>query len=130
MNVCQEGDGGRGALEARTTGLWCTRGRSQGSVGDGEAGGWACGAWSDGARVFDAAGVARGEMGEGLLDEFGRFDARNDAQRDTTHATVFDVDAEDALEALHPAHGRGTRPMRLAGGLVGGVGDDTAASTR
>ena len=44
------------------------------------------------AGVIDAAGLARGEMGEGLLDEFGRFDVRDDAQRTAPHATVFDVD--------------------------------------
>ena len=60
-------------------------------------------------------------------DELGLFDARDDAQRAATHATVFDVDAEDALEPLHPAHGRGTRRMRLAGGMVDRVGDDAAA---
>ena len=32
-----------------------------------------------------------------------------------------------SLEPLHPAHGRGTRRMRLAGGLMGRFGDDTAA---
>ena len=42
-------------------------------------------------------------------------------------APVFDVDVEDALEPLHPAHGRGTRRMGLAGGLMGRVGDDVMA---
>ena len=79
------------------------------------------------AGVIDAAGVARGEMGEDSLDEPGGFDARDDAQRAATHATVFDVDVEDALEPLHPAHGRATRRGRLAGGLMGGVGDDAVA---
>ena len=65
------------------------------------------------AGAVDALGVARGEMGEECLDEFGRFDARDDAQRAATHATVFDVDAEHALEPLHPAHGRGARRGRL-----------------
>ena len=51
------------------------------------------------AGVVDAAGVARGEMGEGLLDDLGRLDARDDAQCAATHATVFDVDVEDSLEA-------------------------------
>ena len=37
------------------------------------------------------------------------------------------VDVEDSVEPLHPAHGRGTRCMRLAGGLMGRFGDDTAA---
>ena len=67
---------------------------------------------------IDAAGLARGEMGEDGLDEFGRFDARDDTQLTATHATVFDVDVEDALEPLHPAHGRGARRGRLAGGWV------------
>ena len=56
-----------------------------------------------------------------------RFDVRYDAQRTATHATVFDVDVEDALEPLHPAHGSPTRRMRLAGGLVDRVGDDAVA---
>ena len=30
---------------------------------------------------------------------------RDDAQRAATRTTAFDVDVEDALEALHPAHG-------------------------
>ena len=64
------------------------------------------------AGVIDAAGLARGEMGEDLLDEFGRFDGRDDAQRTATHATVFDVDVEDALEPLHPAHGSPTAALR------------------
>ena len=34
----------------------------------------------------------------------GVFDAGDDAQRGATHATAFDVDVEDALEAMHPAH--------------------------
>ena len=79
------------------------------------------------AGAGDAVGVAGGEMGEDLLDEFGRLNARDDTQRATTHATVFDVDVEDALEPLHPAHGRGTQRMGLAGGLVDRVGDDAAA---
>ena len=73
-----------------------------------------------------ATGLAGGEMGEDLLDDLGSFDARDDAQRAATHPTAFDIDAEDSLEPLHPAHGRTTRPMGLAGGLVGGVRDDTA----
>ena len=79
------------------------------------------------AGVVDAAGVAGGEMGEDLLDDLGRVDARDDAQCAATPATVFDVDVEDSREALHAAHGRGTRRMRLAGGLMGRFGDDTAA---
>ena len=50
------------------------------------------------ARVVDAAGVAVGEMGEDSLDDLGRLDARDDAQRAATHATVLDVDVEDSLE--------------------------------
>ena len=49
-----EGHGRRGA-----TGLWCTRGRSQDRAGDGEAGGWACGAWSGGARGRSMQSVLR-----------------------------------------------------------------------
>lgn len=108
------------------TGL-CTHGRSQDSVDDGEAGGCRCGAWSGGARGVDAAGVAGREMGEDSLDDLGSLDARDDPQRAATHATVFDVDVEVSLETLHPAHGRRTRPMRLADGLMGRFGDDTAA---
>ena len=60
------------------------------------------------AGVVDAAGVARGEMGEDSLDDLGSVDTRDDAQRAATHTTVFDVDLEDSLEPLHPAHGRTT----------------------
>ena len=70
------------------------------------------------AGAVDALGVAGCEMGEDLLDECGNLDARDDAQRAATHATVFDVDVEDALEPLHPTHGHTTRRMRLAGGLM------------
>ena len=76
---------------------------------------------------MDAGGLARGEMDEDGLDEFGGLDARDDAQRAATYPTVFDVDVEDALEPLHPAHGCGTRRGRLAGGWVDGVGDDAVA---
>lgn len=44
------------------------------------------------AGVVDAGGVAGGEMGEDSLDDLGRLDAGDDAQRGATHATVFDVD--------------------------------------
>ena len=37
------------------------------------------------AGVVDAAGVAGGEMGEDCLDDLGRVDARDDAQRAATH---------------------------------------------
>ena len=43
------------------------------------------------------------------------------------HATVFDVDLQDALELLHLAQGRGTQHMRLPGGMVDRVGDDAVA---
>lgn len=43
------------------------------------------------AWVVDGAGLGGGEMGEECLDEFGRLDARVDAQRTATNATVFDV---------------------------------------
>ena len=80
------------------------------------------------AGVVDGAGVAGGEMSEDSLDDdLGSLDARDDAQGAATHATEFDVDVEDSLEALHPAHGRRTRRMKLAGGLMGRVGADTAA---
>ena len=45
------------------------------------------------AGAVDAVGVAGCEMGEGLLDECGNLDARDDAQRTATHAIVFDVPA-------------------------------------
>ena len=54
-------------------------------------------------RIFsmsERTRVASGTSGGG--------DTRDDTQRTATHATVFDVDVEDALEPLHPAHGRGT----------------------
>ena len=50
-----------------------------------------------GAGVIDAGGLARGEMGEDLVDEFAGFDARDDAQRTATPVTGFDVDVEDSL---------------------------------
>ena len=65
------------------------------------------------AGVVDGAGLAGGEMSEDPLDDlasslrerhFRGVDAGDDAQRAATHTTVFDVDVEDALEALHPAH--------------------------
>ena len=79
------------------------------------------------AHLSIGAGLARGEMGEDSLDDLGSLDARDDAQRGATHATVFDVDVEDAFEPLDPAHRRGTRRMGLAGGLMGTVGDDVMA---
>ena len=79
------------------------------------------------AGVVDAAGVAGGEMGEDCLDDLGRVDARDDAQRAATHGAVCDVDVEDALEPLHPTHGSTTRRMRLTDGLMDRVGDDEAA---
>ena len=63
------------------------------------------------AGVVDAAAVASGEMNEDSLDDLGRLDARDDAQRAATHGAVFDVDVQDALEPLHPAHG-GRRRIR------------------
>ena len=129
MKACQEDGVGRGAQEARRNGAVAHL-RAQ----SGQRRGWGGGEFGCGRTqrrcagvVVDAAGVGRGEMGEDFVDDLGRFDARDDAQRAATHATVFDVDAEDALEPLHPAHGRGTRRMRLAGGLVDRVGDDAVA---
>ena len=78
------------------------------------------------AGVVDAVGVAGGEMSEDPLDDLGSVDAGDDAQRGATHSTVFDVDVEDALEALHPAHG-GRRRVGLAGGWMSPVGDDVVA---
>ena len=65
-------------------------------------------------------------MSEDPLDDLGSVDARDDAQRAATHTTVFDVDVQDALEALHPAHG-GRRRMGFAGGWMSPVGDDVVA---
>ena len=71
-----EGHRNRGA-----TGLWCTGGRSQDSVGDGEAGSSAADARQRRcAGVVAAGGVARGEMGEDSLDDLGSLDARDDTQ--------------------------------------------------
>ena len=78
------------------------------------------------AGVVGGAGLAGGEMSEDPLDDLGSVDAGDDAQRAATHTTVFDVDVEDALEALHPAHG-GRRRMGFAGGLISTVGDDVVA---
>ena len=43
------------------------------------------------AGVVDAAGLASGEMNEDPLDDLGRVDAGDDAQRAATHTTVFDI---------------------------------------
>ena len=119
----------RGAQEARRNGAVAhlraqsgqRRGRGGGEFGCGRTQRRCAGV------VVDGGGVARGEMGEDLVDDLGRFDAGDDAQRTATHATVFDVDVEDALEPLAPAHGRGTICMGLAGGSMGRVGDDAVA---
>ena len=74
----------------------------------------------------DGAGVAGGETSEDPLDDLGSVDARDDAQRGATHTTMFDVDVEDVLEALHPAH-VGRRRMGFAGGWMSPVGDDVVA---
>ena len=79
------------------------------------------------AGVVDAVGLARGEMGEDAFDDLGSVDARDDAQRPATHPTVRDVDVEDALEPLHPAHGERTSGKGLAGGWTRRVGDDEVA---
>ena len=50
MKACREDGVGRGAQEARRNGAVTQRGRSQGGVGDGEAGSCAPGAHSGGAR--------------------------------------------------------------------------------
>ena len=63
-------------------------------------------------------------MVENLLDELRRLDARDDAQRTATHTTTFDVDVEDSLEPLHPAHGARTSGKELAGGWTRRVGND------
>ena len=53
-----------------------------------------------------------GEMGEDSLDEVGGLDACDDAQRPATHGTVLDIEMEDSVEALHPAHG-GNEPAAI-----------------
>ena len=128
MNACQEDGGGQRAREARRNGA-VVHPRAQSGQGR-RWGGRGLGLRRMERRcagAVDAVGVAGGEMGEDSLDEFGRLDARDDAQRTATHATVFDVDVEDSLEPLHPAHGRGTQRMGLAGGLMDRVGDDAVA---
>ena len=125
MNPCQEGAGDRRAREARRSGA-VVHPRAQSGQGR-RWGGRGAGLRRMERRCPGAVGAAGGEMGEDCLDEFGRFDARDDAQRAATHGAVFDVDAEDALEPLHPAHGRGARRRRRAGGWVDRVGDDAVA---
>ena len=96
MNACQEGGGGRRAREARRNGA-VVHPRAQSGQGR-RWGGRGLGLRRMERRcagAVDAVGVAGGEMGEDFLDEFGRFDARDDAHRAATHATVFDVDVED-----------------------------------
>ena len=61
-----------------------------------------------------------GEMGEISLDEIGGLDVCNDGQRPATHGTVLDIDMEDSLEPLHPAHGRSGQ-MRVACALMSDV---------
>ena len=128
MKACQEDGVGRGAQESRRNGAVVHR-RAQ----SGQRRGWGGREFGSGrtqrrcAGVVAAGGVARSEMGEDSLDDLGSLDARDGTQCAATHATVFDVDVEDSLEPLHPTHGRGTRRMRLAGGLMGRAGDDTAA---
>ena len=112
-----EGHGRRGAA-----GLGCTRGRSQDRAGEGQAGGWVRCGWSGGARGRSMPSVLRvarwvrifsmSERARVASGTSGGLDARDDAQRAATHATVFDVDVEDALEPLHPAYGRATRRGR------------------
>ena len=127
MKACQEDGGGRGAQESRRNGA-VVHPRAQSGQRRGRGGREFGSARTQRrcAGVVAAGGVARGEMGEDSLDDLGSLDARDDPQRAAAHPTVFDVDAEDALEALHPAHGRTTRRMGLAGDWMGGVGDDTA----
>ena len=128
MKACQEDGVGRGAQESRRNGA-VVHPRAQ----SGQRRGWGGREFGSGrtqrrcAGGVAAGGVARGEMGEDSLDDLGSLDARDDTQCAATHATVFDVNVEDSREALHPAHGRGTRRMGLAGGLMGRVGDETAA---
>ena len=98
MNACQEGGGGR-VREARRNGA-VVHPRAQSGQGRrwGGRGLGLRGMERQCAGAVDAVGVAGGEMGEDLLDEFGRFDARDDAHRAATHATVFDVDVDVDVE--------------------------------
>ena len=75
-------------------------------MSDGEAEGTAQAALGGGARgrcTESASRAARWartrSMGSGVSM------ARDHAQRPATHRTVLDVDVEDPLEPLHPAHG-------------------------
>ena len=50
-----------------------------------------------------------------------------DTPRAARHTTVLDVDVQDSLEPLHPAHGQRRSRKGLAGGWVSRVGDDVVA---
>ena len=89
------------------------------------------------AGVVGGAGLAGGEVSEDSLDDLASslrerhfrgvsMHAMTRSVPPHTHTTVFDVDVEDALEALHPAHG-GRRRMGFAGGSMNTVGDDVVA---
>ena len=96
--------------------------RSEEMTGDGEAESSAPGALGGSARCASSLGGGRGrgtesasgggEMGEDSLDEVGGLDACDDAQRPATHGTVLDIEMEDSVEALHPAHG-GNEPAAI-----------------
>ena len=60
---------------------------------------------TEGAWTVYEVGLAGGEVVEGPVDEVGGVDARDDAQRPAPQGAVLDVDVEDSLEPLHPAHG-------------------------
>jgi hypothetical protein len=60
------------------------------------------------------------QVGEYLFDDHWVFDAGDDFHRPAAVVTGFDVDVEDMLQALRPAHGRvsrGGRPVRFLGCL-------------
>jgi len=44
------------------------------------------------------------KMGENVVDEQAVLDARDDLERPAAALARFDVDGEDALQALHPGH--------------------------
>ena len=73
---------------------------------DGEAEGSAQGALGGEARGRCTESATRAARWARIRSmRSGALDARDDAQRPATHRTVLDVDVEDPLEPLHPAHG-------------------------
>ena len=69
---------------------------------------------SRGAGVFE---VRSGGTGEDGVDDVRGFDADDDALSVITVGAVFDVDAQDAVEALHPGHRYGGHGGVRSGGV-------------